>query len=144
MDLTKNFPRSPFSQLDGFVFLPRVIDKARATAAGTNGEYNFDCPMDQAFFGFWGVEAQGFMAQVKEGRDDAALAAYVREHAQARTPEEVKAFTVQLLAKPPADPDKLAYLKQYQESVAPGRTELDSFAKVIAVEENHPLPAFAS
>ncbi len=143
MDLTTNVPRSPFAELDGFAFLPRVIDKARATVAGTNGEYNYNCPMDQAFFGFWGADAEAFLAQVRGGRDDAALAAWLREHAQARTADEAKAFGVQLLETPPADPDKLAYLKQYQEQVAPGRTELDSFAKVIAVEENHPLPAFA-
>ena len=39
MDLTRDVPRSPYASLGGIVFLPRAIDKARADAAGTLGEY---------------------------------------------------------------------------------------------------------
>jgi len=45
-DLTQSPPRSPRVRLGGFAHLPRLIDKARATLAGTNGEYNYDCGMD--------------------------------------------------------------------------------------------------
>jgi len=48
-DLTKHPPRSPRVQLGGFAHLPRLLDKARAVAAGTNGEYKYDTMMDQFF-----------------------------------------------------------------------------------------------
>lgn len=142
MDLTTQVPRSPFAKLEGYIFLPRVIDKARAFVAGTLGEYNFKCPMDLTFFGFWGVDPEAFVAEVRAGKDDEALAEWFRTQAKVRTVDDVKAYRIQLLETPPSDPEKLAYLKSYQEQVAPGRSELDSFAKVIAVEENHPLPSF--
>ncbi|HEX7632014.1 MAG TPA: DUF5069 domain-containing protein, partial [Lacunisphaera sp.] len=36
-DLTRHPPRSPRTRLGGYVQLPRLIDKARAVAAGTAG-----------------------------------------------------------------------------------------------------------
>jgi hypothetical protein len=32
------------SRLGGFVLLPRILDKGRATLAGKNGEYNYNSP----------------------------------------------------------------------------------------------------
>src|SRR6266446_4883444 len=46
-DLTKQPPRSPRVRLGGYVILPRMLDKGRATIAGKNGEYHYACPMDQ-------------------------------------------------------------------------------------------------
>jgi mannose-6-phosphate isomerase-like protein (cupin superfamily) len=33
-------------ELDGYAWLPRMLDKARATLAGTQGDYQFGCPVD--------------------------------------------------------------------------------------------------
>ena len=49
-DLTKFPPRSPRTRLGGFVHLPRLIDKARAVAAGKGGDFPYNCPIDQRFF----------------------------------------------------------------------------------------------
>jgi len=46
-DLTIHPPRSARAQLGGICALPRLIDKCRATLAGKNGEYHFNCPLDQ-------------------------------------------------------------------------------------------------
>src|SRR5438105_4591635 len=46
-DLTQRPPRSPKSRLGGYALLPRMLDKGRATIAGKNGEYHYDCPLDQ-------------------------------------------------------------------------------------------------
>jgi len=140
MDLRNSVPRSPFAELQGFVWLPRMIDKARATAAGTQGEYHYDCPLDQKFLAFYGLSAADFLDEIKTGATDGQLVKYVQDHALPHSAEEVHQFKVALLDTPPADPEKLAYLKEYQQRVAPGRTDLTSFARVIAVEENHPLP----
>lgn len=57
-DLTKQVPRSPFDELEGFAWLPRMIDKARATFAGTNGDYTpFPCPGDKQFLRYFGIDA---------------------------------------------------------------------------------------
>lgn len=38
-DLTKECPRSPYAEMGGFPWLPRLIDKVRAKHAGTIGAY---------------------------------------------------------------------------------------------------------
>jgi hypothetical protein len=34
-------------RLGGFALLPRMLDKCRATIAGKQGEYHYNCPNDQ-------------------------------------------------------------------------------------------------
>ena len=47
MDLTKEYPRSPYAKMAGIVSLPRMLDKAHADAEGKLGEYDVDCPHDK-------------------------------------------------------------------------------------------------
>ena len=47
-DLTQHPPRSPRSRLGGYVILPRILDKARAKAAGKSGEYDYPGPSTSA------------------------------------------------------------------------------------------------
>ena len=55
-DLTKEYPRSPRETLAGYVIAARMLDKCRAVLAGTAGEYHFDCPLDNQFLGFTGID----------------------------------------------------------------------------------------
>src|SRR5665213_3200275 len=75
-DLNKHPPRSPRTRLGGFVHLPRLIDKARAVAAGKGGEFHYNCPMDVHFFNFTGIDHEAFMTEVKSGKSDGELLAY--------------------------------------------------------------------
>jgi hypothetical protein len=45
-DLTAQAPRGLDAELEGYAWLPRMLDKARATLAGTAGSYLFGCPVD--------------------------------------------------------------------------------------------------
>src|SRR3954463_2896003 len=80
-DLTRHPPRSPRTKLGGYVHLSRMIDKARAVAAGRGGDYHYPCPFDARFFAFTGLTAEAFMAEVKAGKSDAELLAYVQAQA---------------------------------------------------------------
>ena len=44
------FPRRGRDALDGFLWLARVFDKARAARDGTIFDYIYPCPMDRAVF----------------------------------------------------------------------------------------------
>ncbi len=79
-DLSQNPPRSPRARLGGFVILPRGLDKARATPAGKVGEYHFNCPLDQRFLSFVGIEADAFLAEVKKGKSDGEILEWIREN----------------------------------------------------------------
>lgn len=80
-DLTVRPPRSPRVRLGGFVILPRLIDKARATLAGKQGDYIYNSGLDKRFFGFVRVDPDAFLAQVATGAGDGALLAWITAHA---------------------------------------------------------------
>ena len=60
LDLRTGCPRSPNESLGFYVLLPRIIDKCRALVAGTQGEYNYNCPLDRQFFDWAEVDAEQF------------------------------------------------------------------------------------
>lgn len=91
-DLSKEAPRSPKLQLDGFVIIARTIDKCRATIAGTPGEYHFDCPLDNTLFSFKGIKGADFKAFVETGADDAAIVEWVKTHGTPKTDAEIAAW----------------------------------------------------
>src|SRR5208282_3941543 len=86
-DLTQNPPRSPRIRLGGFVILPRLLDKCRATIAGKNGEYHFACPLDQRFLQFTGIDPEAIKAEVAKGAGDTEILAWVRAHASQKRGE---------------------------------------------------------
>ena len=89
LDLNQQFPRSPRDVLGGYVVAGRMLDKCRALLAGTNGEYHFDCPLDNFFFGFTEIEVGDFKAFVATGADDEAVAAWISENAKPREKVEI-------------------------------------------------------
>ncbi|SVC75657.1 uncharacterized protein METZ01_LOCUS328511, partial [marine metagenome] len=70
VDLTKNFPRSPYEKVDGYMMLGRTIDKAHATLQGLLGEYMYDCPLDKRLFGFLGISAPQLLELVENSEND--------------------------------------------------------------------------
>src|SRR5579884_4296550 len=92
-DLRTGYPRSPNLALGHFVTLPRIIDKCRALVAGTNGEYNYNCPLDRQFFDFAQVDADAFKEQVAAGKSDEELLAWVQAHSKALSEAEIRAWS---------------------------------------------------
>lgn len=82
MDLTRHPPRSPYARLGGYVWLPRLIDKARAYVAGTLGEYHYvDCPMNAILLHFLMLESDRLAAVIAERPTDDQVLQWIEAHA---------------------------------------------------------------
>lgn len=81
IDLTIRPPRSPRVRLGGYVLLPRMLDKCRAELGGRNGEYHYNCPIDQRWLQFTGVEPDLLKAEVAKGLGDGEILAWVQANA---------------------------------------------------------------
>ncbi len=92
-DLTKEAPRSPKERLAGFAILPRVIDKCRAVLANTNGEYKFDCSLDNVLFNFKGITGADLKDYVAQGHTDDEIADWVKGHGTPKTDDEINAWS---------------------------------------------------
>ena len=66
MDLTTSYPRSVKEKIAGVVMIARTTDKAKAKAHGNIGEYHYNCPMDQAVFGFLGHRSRAILGDRDE------------------------------------------------------------------------------
>ena len=87
-DLTKFPPRSPRVRLGGYVILPRMLDKGRATLTGKNGEYHYACPLDQRFLEFVGLAPEALKKELT--KSDTEVLAWIEKHAKhQRTAPEI-------------------------------------------------------
>jgi hypothetical protein len=127
-DLTKHPPRSPRTRLGGFVHFPRLIDKARATVAGTNGDFHYDCPMDQRFWAFTGIKPAAFLKEVKAGKTDSELLAYVQANmTPKRGPSEIKAWSAWYEQQTPDNPDSRAFFNDVHRKNAAHRHDIETW-----------------
>ena len=81
IDLTQRPPRSPRVRLGGYVLLPRMLDKCRAEIAGKNGEYHYNCPLDQRFLSFTGIDHEALKTEVAKDLGDADIFAWIEKSA---------------------------------------------------------------
>jgi hypothetical protein len=124
-DFTQHPPRSPRVRLGGYVHLPRLLDKARACAAGKLGEFIYPCPLDKRFFAFTGIDPTAFLAAVKSGKGDVEMLAWVNEHAKpARTPWEIEAWSSWLENLGPGDAKRHAGISEDLARLSPGRDDI--------------------
>jgi hypothetical protein len=95
VDLTQRSPRSPRVRLGGYVLLPRILDKGRASVAGKLGEYRFDgTGMDRHFLTFTGIEFATLKAEIAKGVGDSDLLAWINANAKhQRQPWEIAAWS---------------------------------------------------
>ncbi len=73
----KTYPRPGRTMIDGYAWLARMSDKARAVAAGTSADYMYPCPLDFGMLDRWGISASELDRALLEYDDDQALAAWL-------------------------------------------------------------------
>lgn len=84
LDLTKGRPRPPLAELDGIIFLPRTIDKARSLLPGGNkGAYNVAPGISEAFLKHFDLEPDAFIEAVKNAKTDDDVLAWFKAHTDA-------------------------------------------------------------
>ncbi len=79
-DLTTHEPRDLDAELEGYAWLPRMLDKARATLAGTAGRYLFGCPVDHTCLARLGVSPGLVLDLAARHADDHAVLDALRAH----------------------------------------------------------------
>jgi hypothetical protein len=114
-DLTQRPPRSMRSRLGGFVLLPRILDKGRATLVGKNGEYNYDSPTDQHLVRLLGLDLQALLKELASGKADGEILEWILAHAKTpRAPWEIEAWSVYMEKRgPDSDADTLSAFAEY-------------------------------
>lgn len=135
-DLTQHPPRSPRVRLGGYVILPRMLDKCRALLAGKNGEYNYNCPLDQAFLEFAGVDPDALKSQVAQGKGDTDILVWVRANARHhRSGFEIAAWSAYQDTRAPGDAEYRAFFQETHQKLAPGRDDIVSWFDLLDLDD---------
>lgn len=139
MDLTTTYPRSVRDKWLGVVQLGRALDKGKAKAHGNPGEYNFDCPMDEAVFEFLGMNGEEFLEVIKNAKSDAEIEAYAKRFVDKKSPDEIERWNDEWLKHGPSDESR-EYFLNLRNQVAPGRTDVTTWADLLDLDEKRSVP----
>ena len=136
LNLTKQAPRSPRVRLGGYVILPRMLDKGRATIIGKNGEYHYDCPLDKRFLEFVGIKAGALKKQLAKGKGDGKILEWINANAKfKRTEQEIAAWSLFAEARVPADPESREYLNTQHKKYGPKREDIVTWFDLLDLDD---------
>jgi hypothetical protein len=135
-DLTKQPPRSPRVRLGGYVILPRMLDKGRATVAARNGEYHYACPTDQRFLDFVGIHPAALKKEIAKGKSDSEILAWIQRHAKhKRTPFEIEGWSTLMERRAPDNPDGRDFFNREHRRIAPKRTDIATWFDLLDLDD---------
>jgi hypothetical protein len=138
LDLSQRPPRSMRVRLGGYAILPRVLDKCRAVLVGKNGEYKFNCPLDQHLFNFVGIDAEAFKAEVAKGAGDSGMLAWVQANAKVqRSPWEIQQWSAYHVNRgPDSDAETLAYFANAVAKLSTTREDIRAWADMLDLDDH--------
>ena len=137
MNLTTRPPRSVRTRLGGYALLPRMLDKCRAELAGTNGEYHFNCPLDQHILNFLGLDAAALKAEVASGKGDGEVLAWIAANQKhPRAPWEIQQWSdFQDRRGPDSDAESLKFFIGYVSQLTLTREDIKTWAEVLDLDD---------
>jgi hypothetical protein len=135
-DLTQRAPRSTRVRLGGYATLPRMLDKGRAEIAGKNGEYHYNCPLDQRLLSFLGIDADALRKELAAGKGDGEILEWIQKHAKHKHSDpEIAAWSAQAEQRAPADVESREYFHEIHRKTAPKREDIASWFELLDVDD---------
>ena len=135
-DLTQRPPRSPRVRLGSFVLLPRILDKCRATLGGKNGDYKFNCPLDQQFFDFTQVDAETFKAEVRAGKSDGEMLSWVQKTAGRKISQfEAVAWSAHQELRAPSDAETREFFTKLHKEAGATRDDISTWFDLLDLDD---------
>lgn len=133
-DLTQHPPRSVRVRLGGYAHLSRLLDKARASIAGKSAEYHYNCPLDQLFFAFTGINHETMLAQIKTGKSDVEILEWVGKQTK-RQKFEIIAWSAWLELHGPGGEEGHEWVASVIKGNKSSRDDIRSFADLLDFDD---------
>jgi hypothetical protein len=113
-----------------------MLDKGRATIAGKHGEYHYNCPMDQRFLNFVGVDAEALKAQLASGKSDSEVLEWVLKNAK-HVPSETAIEQWSSLAerRVPADVESRDYFNDIHKTAGAHREDVTTWFELLDLDD---------
>lgn len=137
IDLTQRPPRSFRVRLGGFVTLPRILDKGRATLAGKNGDYVYNSTTDQRLARFIGLDMDALLQELATGKGDGEILEWINRHATVtRSPWEIEAWSdFHVNRGPDSDMETLHQFAAYVGQLSKTREDVKTWFEAIELDD---------
>jgi len=113
-----------------------MLDKGRALLAGTVGEYRYDCPTDQHFLTFAGINPKELKKQLATGKGDADILAWIQAHAKSpRTAAEIAAWSSFMEQRAPSDTESREWYQGEHQRIAPKREDIATWFDLLDLDD---------
>ena len=123
-------------RLGGYAILPRMLDKGRATIAGKNGEYHYNCPSDQRFLEYAGIDPDQLKEQLAAGKGDGEILEWIQKSARMkRTEAEIRAWTEYVEQRAPGDTESREFFQGIQAKTGPKREDIVSWFDLLDLDD---------
>jgi len=133
-DLTQHPPRSVRVRLGGYAHLCRLLDKGRAFLAGKNAEYHYNCPLDQQFFAFTGIHHEAMLVEIKSGKSDLEILAWVNAHAR-KLPYDIQTWSAWVEQRGPGGAEGHEWIAATLKGHNSNRDDIRSFADLLDLDD---------
>ncbi|MEA3211123.1 MAG: hypothetical protein QOE70_4180 [Chthoniobacter sp.] len=136
-DLTQRPPRSPRTRLGGYALLPRMLDKCRAVLAGKNGEFKYNCPLDQHIINYLGIDPEALQNEVATGKGDGEMLEWIKANQKhPRAPWEIQQWSdFQSNRGPDSDAETLEYFSQAVAGFTTTREDIKTWADLLDLDD---------
>jgi len=136
-DLTLRPPRSPRCRLGGYVTLPRMLDKGRATIVGKNGEFKYDASFDQHIINFLGFDAKAMLGELRIGKSDGEILQWLKSNARHQpTPWEIEQWSEYMIRRAPdSDAETLIFFFRHVGSFSKTREDISTWMDLIDLDD---------
>ena len=137
VDLTRRPPRSPYdASLGGIMGLARMIDKGRAFARDTIGDYWYgqDSGIDRAVLGLLELTPEEFSAALSECPTDEAVVGWLGARLD-KSQEELDGFNDKLATLGPGSEEQWQSFRDGVAGLDPSRTELASWFAMTLLDD---------
>jgi len=137
-DLTKRPPRSPRCRLGGYAILPRMLDKGRAEIASINGEFHYNCPLDQHIINFLGFDPEALHEQLAAGKGDGEILEWINSNAKhKRSPWEIEQWSdFQQRRGPDSDAETLSFFGELLSKFSKTREDIKTWADLLDLDDH--------
>jgi hypothetical protein len=113
-----------------------MLDKGRAQISGKNGEYHYNCPLDQHFVDFAGIDPEALLVELQAGKGDGEILEWVQANSTTKPTElEIKAWSAWQESRVPSSVENRDYMHESQKKIAPSRDDIAGWFDLLDVDD---------
>jgi hypothetical protein len=130
-------PRSPYERLDGYVHLPRLIDKAKLHRRGLLDGYNYKTTgFDKHLLAFLKLNPDAFEEAANRIEGDQQIWEWIQENGVKHSQEAIEEWNRAMISRQPDTPAKKARFLQFlKEAGGDGRKDIRTYFDLIEFDE---------